>query len=43
MYLIYGLVVVLVSIGFGLIAENVNSILQWIVSALVGKLCGIQC
>jgi solute:Na+ symporter, SSS family len=34
---IAGLVVVLVSIGFGLIAENVNSILQWIVSALWGS------
>jgi solute:Na+ symporter, SSS family len=34
---IVGIVVVIVSIGFGLVAENVNSILQWIVSALFGS------
>jgi solute:Na+ symporter, SSS family len=32
-----GIVVVIISIGFGLVAENVNSILQWIVSALFGS------
>lgn len=32
-----GIVVVVISIGFGLVAENVNSILQWIVSALFGS------
>jgi len=32
-----GIIVVIVSIGFGLVAENVNSILQWIVSALFGS------
>ena len=32
-----GVVVVAVSIGFGLVAESVNSILQWIVSALYGS------
>ncbi len=32
-----GLIVVVVSVFFGLIAENVNSILQWIVSALFGS------
>jgi solute:Na+ symporter, SSS family len=34
---IAGVAVVLISVGFGLIAENVNSILQWIVSALWGS------
>lgn len=34
---IVGIVVVIVSIGFGVVAENVNSILQWIVSALWGS------
>lgn len=32
-----GIVIVVISIGFGLVAENVNSILQWIVSALFGS------
>lgn len=32
-----GILVVIVSIGFGMVAENVNSILQWIVSALWGS------
>jgi len=34
---IVGILVVLVSIGIGMVAENVNSILQWIVSALWGS------
>ena len=34
---IVGIVVVLISIGFGMVAGNVNSILQWIVSALWGS------
>ncbi len=34
---IVGIVVVIISIGFGVVAENVNSILQWIVSALWGS------
>ena len=34
---IVGVLVVIISIGFGLVAENVNSILQWIVSALFGS------
>jgi solute:Na+ symporter, SSS family len=32
-----GIIVVVISIGFGLFAQNVNSILQWIVSALFGS------
>lgn len=32
-----GVVVVIISIAFGLVAESVNSILQWIVSALYGS------
>jgi solute:Na+ symporter, SSS family len=32
-----GLLVVVISIGIGFVAENVNSILQWIVSALWGS------
>jgi solute:Na+ symporter, SSS family len=33
----FGVIVVAVSIGFGMFAENVNAILQWIVSALFGS------
>lgn len=32
-----GILVVIISIGIGMVAENVNSILQWIVSALWGS------
>jgi len=34
---IFGILVVAISIGFGMFAENVNAILQWIVSALFGS------
>jgi solute:Na+ symporter, SSS family len=34
---LFGIIVVAVSIGFGMFAENVNAILQWIVSALFGS------
>jgi solute:Na+ symporter, SSS family len=34
---LFGVAVVAVSIGFGIFAENVNAILQWIVSALFGS------
>jgi solute:Na+ symporter, SSS family len=34
---LFGVIVVAVSIGFGMFAENVNAILQWIVSALFGS------
>lgn len=33
----FGILVVAISIGFGIFAENVNAILQWIVSALYGS------
>ena len=35
--IIVGLVVVIISIGFGVLAENVNSILQWVTGALYGS------
>ena len=34
---LFGILVVAISIGFGIFAENVNAILQWIVSALYGS------
>jgi solute:Na+ symporter, SSS family len=34
---LFGVLVVGISIGFGMFAENVNAILQWIVSALYGS------
>jgi solute:Na+ symporter, SSS family len=34
---IVGLVVVVVSIGFGVLAENVDSVLQWVTGALFGS------
>lgn len=34
---IVGLVVVVVSIGFGVLAEDVNSVLQWVTGALYGS------
>lgn len=35
--IIVGLTVVVISIGFGVLAENVNSILQWVTGALYGS------
>jgi hypothetical protein len=35
--MIVGLVVVLISIAFGILAENVNSVLQWVTGALYGS------
>lgn len=35
--IIVGLVVVLVSIAFGVLAQNVNSVLQWVTGALYGS------
>lgn len=35
--IIVGLVVVIISVGFGVLAENVNSILQWVTGALYGS------
>lgn len=35
--ILVGLVVVMVSIGFGVLAQNVNSILQWVTGALYGS------
>ncbi len=34
---VVGLVVVVVSIGFGVLAQDVNSVLQWVTSALYGS------
>lgn len=35
--IIVGLTVVIISIGFGVLAQNVNSILQWVTGALYGS------